>query len=79
MKNGIAEIIKVNKFTSVDFVCVTYRMGNGEVRVASGKTEAEAMANIDLTPKKLVDFALFWKRSNSGRYFVNNRGVSVEE
>ena len=59
MKNGIAEIIKVNKFTSVDFVCVTYRMGNGEVRVSSGKTEAEAMANIDLTPKKLVTSLFF--------------------
>ncbi len=78
MQNGIAEIIKVNKFASVALVSVTYRMGNGEVRVASGKTEAEAMANIDLTPTKVVDFAPMPKRSNSGTTFRNNNGFLAE-
>ena len=78
MQNGIAEIIEVNKFNTVALVSVTYRMANGEVRVASGKNEAEAMANIDLTPTKVADLASMPKRSNSGTTFRNNNGFLAE-
>jgi hypothetical protein len=77
MQNEIA-ILKVNKFNTVALVSVTYRI-NGEVRVSSGKTEAEAMANINNAPVVKQAEYVYNKRSNSGRYFVNNNGFMVEE
>jgi len=71
-------VLKINKFKSVALVSVTYRLANGEVRVASGKTESEAMANMTTEATKAVDFAPLPKRSNSGTTFRNNRGVMVE-
>jgi hypothetical protein len=53
-------------------------LANGEVRVASGKTESEAMANMTTEATKVLDFAPLPKRSNSGTTFRNNRGVMVE-
>lgn len=79
MQNNV-EIIKVNKFSSVALVTVKYRKADGTVDFASGKTEAEAMANIGkVVEVKSYDFAPLAKRSSSGRYFVNNNGVMVEE
>lgn len=78
MQNEIA-ILKVNKFKTVALVTVTYRKADGTVDFASGKTEAEAMANIGkVVEVKSYDFAPLPKRSNSGTYFTNNRGVAVE-
>lgn len=72
-------VLKINKFKSVALVSVTYRLANGEVRVASGKTESEAMANIGkVVEVKSYDFAPLPKRSNSGSYFRNNNGTMVE-
>ena len=71
-------VLKINKFKSVALVSVTYRLANGEVRVASGKTESEAMANMTTEATKVLDFAPLAKRSNSGTTFRNNRGVMVE-
>ena len=71
-------VLKINKFKSAVLVTVTYRLANGEVRVASGKTESEAMANMTTEATKAVDFAPLPKRSNSGTTFRNNRGVMVE-
>ena len=71
-------VLKINRFKSVVLVSVTYRLANGEVRVASGKTESEAMANMTTEATKAVDFAPLPKRSNSGTTFRNNRGVMVE-
>jgi len=78
MQNGI-EIIKVNKFSSVALVTVKYRKADGTVDFASGKTEAEAMANIGkVVEVKSYDFAPLAKRSTSGSYFRNNNGMMVE-
>ena len=71
-------VLKINKFKSVALVTVTYRLANGEVRVASGKTESEAMANMTTEATKALDFAPLAKRSNSGTTFRNNRGMTVE-
>ena len=71
-------VLKINKFKSAALVTVTYRLANGEVRVASGKTESEAMANMTTEATKSVDFAPLPKRSNSGTTFRNNRGMMVE-
>ena len=71
-------VLKINKFKSVVLVSVTYRLANGEVRVASGKTENEAMANMTTEATKALDFAPLPKRSNSGSYFRNNNGTMVE-
>ena len=71
-------VLKINKFKSAALVTVTYRLANGEVRVASGKTESEAMANMTTEATKALDFAPLAKRSNSGTTFRNNRGVMVE-
>ena len=71
-------VLKINRFKSVVLVSVTYRLANGEVRVASGKTESEAMANMTTEATKAVDFAPLPKRSNSGSYFRNNNGTMVE-
>ena len=71
-------VLKINKFKSAVLVTVTYRLANGEIRVASGKTENEAMANMTTEATKAVDFAPLPKRSNSGTTFRNNRGVMVE-
>ena len=71
-------VLKINKFKSVALVSVTYRLANGEVRVASGKTESEAMANMTTEATKVLDFAPLAKRSNSGSYFRNNNGTMVE-
>ena len=71
-------VLKINKFKSAALVTVTYRLANGEVRVASGKTESEAMANMTTEATKVLDFAPLLKRSNSGTTFRNNRGVMVE-
>lgn len=79
MQNEIA-ILKVSKFKTVALVGVTYRKADGTTGVSHGKTEAEAIANISVTvPAKQYEFAPLPKRSNSGRYFVNNNGVMVEE
>jgi len=78
MQNNV-EIIKVNKFSSVALVTVKYRKADGTVDFASGKTEAEAMANIGkVVEVKSYDFAPLAKRSNSGSYFRNNNGTMVE-
>lgn len=77
MKNEMT-VLKISKFKSVVLVSVTYRLANGEVRVASGKTESEAMANMTTETTKVLDFAPLAKRSNSGTTFQNNRGVMVE-
>jgi hypothetical protein len=78
MQNNV-EILKVNKFSSVALVTVKYRKADGTVDFASGKTEAEAIANISMVvPAKTVDFAPMPKRSNSGTYFRNNNGMMVE-
>ena len=71
-------VLKINKFKSAVLVTVTYRLANGEVRVASGKTESEAMANMTTEATKALDFAPLPKRSNSGSYFRNNNGTMVE-
>ena len=71
-------VLKINKFKSAVLVTVTYRLANGEVRVASGKTESEAMANMTTEATKVLDFAPLAKRSNSGSYFRNNNGTMVE-
>ena len=71
-------VLKINRFKSVVLVSVTYRLANGEVRVASGKTESEALANMTTEATKVLDFAPLAKRSNSGTTFRNNRGVMVE-
>lgn len=78
MQNEIA-ILQVMKFSSVALVTVKYRKADGTVDFASGSTEAEAMANIGKeVPAKAYDFAPLPKRSKSGTYFTNNRGVAVE-
>ena len=78
MQNEIV-ILKVNKFSSVALVTVKYRKADGTVDFASGSTEAEAMANIGkVVEVKSYDFAPLPKRSKSGTYFTNNRGVAVE-
>jgi len=78
MQNNV-EIIKVNKFSSVALVTVKYRKADGTVDFASGKTEAEAMANIGkVVELKSYDFAPLPKRSTSGSYFRNNNGTMVE-
>ena len=78
MQNNV-EIIKVNKFSSVALVTVKYRKADGTVDFASGKTEAEAMANIGkVVEVKSYDFAPIAKRSTSGSYFRNNNGMMVE-
>ena len=78
MQNNV-EIIKVNKFKTVALVTVHYRKADGTVDYASGKTEAEAMANIGkVVEVKSYDFAPLPKRSNSGSYFRNNNGTMVE-
>ena len=78
MQNEIA-ILKVSKFKTVALVTVTYRKADGTTAVSSGKTEAEAIANINaVVPVKVYDFAPLPKRSNSGSYFRNNNGTMVE-
>ena len=78
MQNEIA-ILQVMKFSSVALVTVKYRKADGTVDFASGSNEAEAMANIGKeAPAKAYDFAPLPKRSKSGTYFTNNRGVAVE-
>ena len=78
MQNEIA-ILKVNKFKTVVLVSVTYRKADGTTGVSSGKTEAEAIANISkVVEVKSYDFAPLAKRSNSGSYFRNNNGKMVE-
>ncbi len=78
MQNEIA-ILKVSKFKTVALVTVTYRKADGTTAVSSGKTEAEAIANINaVVPVKVYDFAPLPKRSNSGSYFRNNNGMMVE-
>ena len=78
MQNEIV-IVKVNKFKTVALVTVTYRKADGTTAVSSGKTEAEAIANISkVVEVKSYDFAPLAKRSNSGSYFRNNNGKMVE-
>lgn len=78
MQNEIA-ILKVSKFKTVALVTVTYRKADGTTAVSSGKTEAEAIANINaVVPVKVYDFAPLPKRSNSGSYFRNNNGTMTE-
>ena len=78
MQNEIV-ILKVSKFKTVALVTVTYRKADGTTAVSSGKTEAEAIANISVViPAKTVDFAPLAKRSSSGSYFRNNNGTMVE-
>jgi hypothetical protein len=78
MQNEIV-ILKVSKFKTVALVTVTYRKADGTTAVSSGKTEAEAIANISVVvPAKSVDFAPMPKRSTSGNYFRNNNGTMVE-
>lgn len=78
MQNEIA-ILKVSKFKTVALVTVTYRKADGTTAVSSGKTEAEAIANINaVVPVKVYDFAPLPKRSNSGSSFRNNNGTMTE-
>ena len=78
MQNEIV-ILKVSKFKTVALVGVTYRKADGTTGVSHGKTEAEAIANINVVvPAKALDFAPMPKRSTSGSYFRNNNGMMVE-
>ncbi len=82
MKNEVT-ILKTEKLMGL-FV-VTYRLeGESFNRVSNRRTMAEVKNAI----QELIDFkngirkeyvAPTKKYSNSGRYFVNNRGVMVEE
>jgi len=84
MKNEY-EIIK--KEVTGRLILVTYRV-EGEIldRVSHGYSMEEVEKNINeiITHKKnyfnnFNPMLATKKYSNSGRYFVNNRGVSVEE
>ena len=84
MKNEY-EIIK--KEVTGRLILVTYRM-EGEIlnRTSHGYSMEEVYSNINkiITHKKNWLNRENWvvvtkKYSNSGKYFVNNRGVSVEE
>jgi len=84
MKNEY-EIIK--KEVTGRLILVAYRM-EGEIlnRTSHGYSMEEVYSNINkiITHKKNWLNRENWvvttkKHSNSGRYFVNNRGVSVEE
>jgi hypothetical protein len=81
MENGI-EIIEVRNYKSIESVTVVY-VKDGKRNVCFGRTEAEAIENIAKVEKALaekrIEFAPIAKRSNSGQYFLNNRGVMVEE
>ena len=76
-------ILKTEKLMGL-FV-VTYRLeGESFNRVCNRRT----MAEVNNAIQELIDFkngirkeyvAPIKKQSNSGRYFVNNRGVMVEE
>jgi hypothetical protein len=83
MKNEVT-ILKTEKILGL-FV-VTYRLqGENFNRVSNRRT----MEEITKAIQELIDYkngigvfnsiVLSVKYSNSGRYFVNNRGVSVEE
>ena len=83
MKNEVT-ILKTEKILGL-FV-VTYRLeGENFNRVSNRRT----MEEINKAIQELIDYkkgkgtfnnaVLSVKYSNSGRYFVNNRGVSVEE
>jgi hypothetical protein len=84
MKNEY-EIIK--KEVTGRLILVTYRMEDEILnRTSHGYSMEEVYSNIN----KIISHKKNWlnrenwvvttkKHSNSGRYFVNNRGVSVEE
>jgi hypothetical protein len=84
MKNEY-EIIK--KEVTGRLILVTYRMEDEILnRTSHGYSMEEVYSNINkiITHKKNWLNRENWvvttkKHSNSGRYFVNNRGVSVEE
>lgn len=83
MKNEVT-IIKVQKLLGL-FV-VTYRLQGEDFNRVSNR---QTMEEVNKTIQELInykngvrvvnDIVPSVKYSNSGRYFVNNRGVSVEE
>jgi hypothetical protein len=84
MKNGYELLSKRN---NGNLILVTYRMeGETLVRHSHGYSMEEVDKNIQqiISHKKNYLNRENWvvttkKHSNSGRYFVNNRGVMVEE
>ena len=84
MKNGYELLSKRN---NGNLILVTYRMeGETLVRHSHGYSMEEVDKNIQqiISHKKNYFNRENWvvvtkKHSNSGRYFVNNRGVMVEE
>lgn len=84
MKNGYELLSKRN---NGNLILVTYRMeGEILVRHSHGYSMEEVDKNIQqiISHKKNYFNRENWvvttkKHSNSGRYFVNNRGVMVEE
>ena len=83
MKNEVT-IIKVQKLLGL-FV-VTYRLQGEDFNRVSNR---QTMEEVNKTIQELINYkngvrvvdniVPSVKYSNSGRYFVNNRGVSVEE
>jgi len=83
MKNEVT-IVKVQKLLGL-FV-VTYRLQGEDFNRVSNR---QTMEEVNKTIQELINNkngigifnsnVLSVKYSNSGRYFVNNRGVSVEE
>jgi hypothetical protein len=77
----------ISKRNNGNLILVTYRMeGETLVRHSHGYSMEEVHKNIQqiISHKKNYLNRENWvvttkKHSNSGRYFVNNRGVSVEE
>ena len=84
MKNGYELLSKRN---NGNLILVTYRMEDEILnRTSHGYSMEEVYSNINkiITHKKNWLNRENWvvttkKHSNSGRYFVNNRGVMVEE
>ena len=83
MKNEVT-ILKTEKL--LDLFVVTYQLkGENFTRVSNRRT----MEEVNKAIQELIDYkngirvvnniVPSVKYSNSGRYFVNNRGVSVEE
>ena len=84
MKNEVT-IVRVQKLLGL-FV-VTYRLQGEDFNRVSNR---QTMEEVNKTIQELIDYkngvrvvvnnnVPSVKYSNSGRYFVNNRGVSVEE
>ena len=82
MENEIT-ILEVREYKSIHSVTVIY-VKNGKEGIVFGRTKEQAIENIAKVEKRLaenknVEIVSLPKRSNSGRYFVNNNGFMVEE